>query len=178
MRPFLLLVTVLLVVAPAYGELYEWVDDSGSVNFSDNPEHIPAKYRGRATMRESTSDDKAEKVERAKETPLQAEPAPRPAPELYGGRPLSWWKDTYAAKSNRLKALQARLAKLKDEEVEARRKRLTLQRTRDRMALVAKTKEHDETEAKVTEMEKELAEFTSLAESSGLSIDMLGGSSR
>ncbi|HZV82539.1 MAG TPA: DUF4124 domain-containing protein [Geobacteraceae bacterium] len=180
MKPILLLVTLLLVlITPAYGQLYEWTDDSGSVNFSDDPEHIPAKYRSRAKTRESTTGETAEKGETRKEkSPVQAAPSTRSAPELYGGRTLSWWQESYAAKSKRLQALQARLAKLKDEQITARRKKLTLQRAMDRTALNAKMEEVTAMEAQVTDMEKEMAEFKSLAESSGLTADMLGSGSR
>ena len=67
----------------------EWIDDSGSVNFSDNPEHVPAKYRSRVKVRESMPAETVEKGEMQKEKrPVQAEPSRRSAPDLFGGKPL------------------------------------------------------------------------------------------
>ena len=34
----------------ASAELYEWVDEKGQRNFTDNPNNVPAKYRGKATV--------------------------------------------------------------------------------------------------------------------------------
>ncbi len=38
---------------PAGAELYEWKDDNGVVNFTDNPDKIPAKYLKRVRKRPS-----------------------------------------------------------------------------------------------------------------------------
>lgn len=175
----LMAVLVLVLVTVAYGQLYEWTDDSGSVNFSDNPDHIPAKYRSRAKLREGTTADTTVKEDGKKDdTPLRPEPVSRSNPGLYDGQPLSWWQSAYADRKGQLATLHADLDKLKDEQAVARRRRVTYQRTMDRMALNAKTEEVAAMEARIKELEKGLAEFKSRAEGAGLTVDMLESGSR
>lgn len=180
MKPILLLVAMLLIFSTtASGQLYEWTDDKGSVSFTDDPEHIPAKYRSRAKVREGTGKGLPEKVETKREK-LAAEPEPptRAAPELYGGRVLSWWQASYVERKSRVEGLQAELARLKDEQILARRKKLTHKRLMDRKALAEKTEAVAAMEVRVKDAEKELAEFRSTAENSGIPVDMLESGSR
>jgi clan AA aspartic protease (TIGR02281 family) len=52
MRTTLLLVIILAVSAPfAYGEMYKWVDEKGTVHFTDDLSTIPEKYREDAESR-------------------------------------------------------------------------------------------------------------------------------
>ncbi|MHB8058012.1 MAG: DUF4124 domain-containing protein [Desulfuromonadaceae bacterium] len=47
-RTILLLLLVLCCSAVADAVTYNWTDDQGVVNFTDNPDRIPAKYRSKA----------------------------------------------------------------------------------------------------------------------------------
>jgi Domain of unknown function (DUF4124) len=51
-RLAILLASVIFVFSAIYAsaELYEWVDEKGQRNFTDNPNNVPAKYRGKATV--------------------------------------------------------------------------------------------------------------------------------
>jgi Domain of unknown function (DUF4124) len=51
MRPPVLLIAALLfVAAPAVGQqLYEWVDEKGQRNFTDNINNVPQQYRSKMT---------------------------------------------------------------------------------------------------------------------------------
>src|SRR5438093_10447988 len=51
-RLAILLASVIFVFPAIYAsaELYEWVDEKGQHNFTDNPNRVPEKYRGNATQ--------------------------------------------------------------------------------------------------------------------------------
>jgi Domain of unknown function (DUF4124) len=51
-RLAILLASVIFVCPVIYAsaELYEWVDEKGQRNFTDNPNNVPGKYRGKATV--------------------------------------------------------------------------------------------------------------------------------
>ena len=51
-RLAILLASVIFVFPAIYAsaELYEWVDEKGQRNSTDNPNNVPAKYRGKATV--------------------------------------------------------------------------------------------------------------------------------
>jgi len=169
---------LLLLFSAAHGQLYEWTDDSGSVNFSDNPGHVPAKYRGRVKIHESAPAEASQRGEAAMEQPQAKREFPLSAVELYAGQPLIWWQSSYAERKGRLEALQRDLARLKDEQVVAKRKKLIFQRHSDRKFLAEKAEAVVAKEQQVKEAEKELADFVASAESAGLPLDMLTAGSR
>ena len=52
MRPILLVILLCLTfMRPAYGELYRWIDEKGTVHFTDDPSKIPEKFRSNAESR-------------------------------------------------------------------------------------------------------------------------------
>jgi clan AA aspartic protease (TIGR02281 family) len=53
---FIILTFILLavMVPPSYGEMYKWVDEKGTVHFTDDLSKIPEKYRSDAETRKST----------------------------------------------------------------------------------------------------------------------------
>ncbi|NWG02108.1 MAG: retroviral-like aspartic protease family protein [Syntrophaceae bacterium] len=58
MKVILLLFLILLGIAisPSYGEMYKWVDEKGTVHFTDDLSSIPEKYRPDAETRKSTKE--------------------------------------------------------------------------------------------------------------------------
>ncbi len=74
MNRILLLMTILVALAlPAGAEMYKWVDDKGTVHFTDDLSSIPEKYRGDVELRKTP-----------KGTPTQAveeKPASAPVPK-------------------------------------------------------------------------------------------------
>jgi len=179
MKPILLLMVLLLVISnTAYGQLYEWIDDSGSVNFTDDPDKIPAKYRNRVKPREDAVKESPDARGTVREK-AAAQPEVTPAgPKLYDGRGLSWWQTSYAERVKQVEALKGELSTRKEEQMIARRKKVTLSRMTDRKLLAQKTEEVAAKEAQMKNAEKDLAEFRSYAERSGLSVDMLESGSR
>lgn len=179
MKPTLILLILLFALStPAMGQLYEWLDDSGSVHFTDDPDRVPARYRKRVTTREETLKAEPKQGEVKREDALQPQPQPQAAPKLYGGRALAWWQTSYANRVSQLETLKTDFAKLKEEQLVARRKKVTLSRMTDRKAFADKTAEVGAKEIEIKTAEKELADFRSLAESSGLTVDMLESGSR
>ena len=47
----LLIITLAMFVPSSYGEMYKWVDEKGTVHFTDDPSSIPEKYRQDAETR-------------------------------------------------------------------------------------------------------------------------------
>jgi hypothetical protein len=174
MKPTLcVLIVLLLCSSTALGQLYEWVDDNGSVNFTDDPDRVPARYRKRVKARDETLKAEPKPAESRKPQAPHQEPQVKSGPRLYGGHGLSWWQTSYATRVSKVDSLKSDLARLKEEQLVARRKKVTLSRLMDRKALVDKTAEVADKENEVRAAEKDLADFRALAESSGLTADML-----
>lgn len=80
--PFLILFLFLLV--PCYGEMYKWVDEKGTVHFTDDPSKIPERYRPDAETRKPSKDFK--EIKEPSSQVVKEKPAPPVAksPELEG----------------------------------------------------------------------------------------------
>ncbi len=175
MKLVLQLLVVLVFSSPVSGQLYEWVDEKGSVNFTDDPDRIPAKYRNRAKPREETikaSPPEQRNGERGKPSTLPVPPTA--GPKYYDGRVLSWWQAEHGNRVRQVEGLKGELARLLEEENVARRKKVTYGRLSDRKRLAEKRDEVAAKEAQVKSAEQDLAEFRAYAERSGLSVNMLG----
>jgi clan AA aspartic protease (TIGR02281 family) len=57
MRLILLCIALLaILILPSYAEMYKWVDDKGTVHFTDDPSTIPEKYRENAETRKPSKE--------------------------------------------------------------------------------------------------------------------------
>jgi len=57
MRFIILLIILLTILAPSsYAEMYKWVDEKGTVHFTDDPSNIPEKYRQDAESRKPSKE--------------------------------------------------------------------------------------------------------------------------
>jgi clan AA aspartic protease (TIGR02281 family) len=78
MRLIILLIMMLAVFVPSsYGEMYKWVDEKGTVHFSDDPSSIPEKFRQDAETRKppkETSTSKPQEMPKPSSSPKVSEP--------------------------------------------------------------------------------------------------------
>jgi hypothetical protein len=57
MRVIIPLIIILAVLVPSsYGEMYKWVDEKGTVHFTDDLSNIPEKYREDAETRKPSKE--------------------------------------------------------------------------------------------------------------------------
>jgi clan AA aspartic protease (TIGR02281 family) len=79
MRLIILLIMMLAMFVPSsYGEMYKWVDEKGTVHFTDDLSSIPEKYRQDAEARKPT---KETPTPQPLEKPKSSPPAKVPEPE-------------------------------------------------------------------------------------------------
>jgi len=159
---------------------YQWVDDNGTVNFSDNPMSIPGKYVKKSRKRKSVQSDTVPTVMRHTNPEGNREATLRK--ELYGGHEENWWRARFSE-------LRARIQTIKDAgpEKEARLKSLHFKKVasnsvgmspgvsgnprKNRMAYLSL---HDEIEAdkkQVAALEKELESLESDAARAGIPLE-------
>ncbi len=74
---FLLVILLLIAVSPAYGEMYKWVDEKGTIHFTDDLSKIPEKYQPDVQSQKTPKEKPRELSAPKKET----EPAPVPTSE-------------------------------------------------------------------------------------------------
>jgi hypothetical protein len=126
--PFLMMALFLFSVN-VQAALYEWKDDRGVVNFTDNPANIPTKYRNRVKKRPSINVENVETSsdQGAGESSQAVEPTPSTSESQasFGGHNEDWWRSRFSSIRDELKATQDGLP-AKQEQLEAARRKMTI----------------------------------------------------
>lgn len=78
----------LLAVSPSYGQIYKWVDDSGTVHFTDDPAKVPEDYWGRVEEKKTVK----EQGRKPSEGAASKQRVEREHTDRFGRR-KSWWRD-------------------------------------------------------------------------------------
>jgi hypothetical protein len=142
----------------AHAAMYEWTDNNGVVNFTDNPEKIPAKYLKRVKKRPSiTVRETAAPAEKVQEqvTPA-ADAVAQKSAKLFAGHDEAWWRYRYSSIRNELKELRDGLPDKKNELIGLRRMMTIHQSGRDRKAYYDKMAEIEKDEAREKELTEQL----------------------
>ncbi len=107
--------------ASASATTYKWVDDQGTLNFSEDPGNIPRKYRKKAVIigeeepmaeqvtekRESSSGEKAPENTATKAgTPVEKQEKKK---AVYGGKDENTWKSEFDRLRGEMKAVNDQL---------------------------------------------------------------------
>jgi len=71
--PLVIILVLAVIVPSSYGEMYKWVDEKGTVHFTDDLSNIPEKYRENAETRKPTKETSAPEPREI------SEPASRPS---------------------------------------------------------------------------------------------------
>ena len=159
MRIFFLLTGVLFMVAAADAATYQWTDSLGGVHFTDNADNIPAKYRNKAREVAVTPEYEA---------PAQPQkqidsPAAREKQSSHDGKDEKWWRSSFQALRNEMKIIQDNLPEKKAQLEELRRLRTIYQKPSGRIAYYDKLNEIEQDEARVAELQKQLADLDTKA---------------
>ena len=158
--PFVILVilAVLTVANPLRAETYQWVDDKGVTNFTDNPDRIPAKYRSKTQTLPSV-DAESRPAPRPTVKPSLPAPSPTNVPTLFGGLDETGWRAKFSVLRTELKGLQEGLPAKRDELNTLRRKRVIAMGSapgKQRQAYYAKLAEIEKDDARIKELETQL----------------------
>ena len=163
MRIIFLLAGVLAMVNVALAGVYEWTDSQGGVHFTDNADKIPAKYRNKAREKEM------QPVIEIKSEPAQAvTPTVQSTPSSYGEHNEAWWRASYSGLRDEMKNIQDNLPDKREKLTQLRRKREIYQKPSGRIAYYDMIKEIERDEARVTELQKELADLDEKAAKAGV----------
>jgi len=155
----------------AYADTYQWVDEKGVVNFTDNPENVPEKYLKKVRIIRSERVEPEEAASApAVSTPSISQPTAESSPRanLYGGHDESWWRSRYASLRSEIKALQDGLPAKREELENLRRKLVVYTFARNREAYQAKLAEIQQDEARINDLTAQLAKLDSEASAAGV----------
>lgn len=173
---FVLSLLLLGFSLPVYADIYQWVDDSGVVNFTDKPETIPKKYRDQVKIL-STDDSGQTGVPSQRATPA-VQPAPSsdsavqpPQQNLFGGHDERWWRTQYGGLRGELTRLQGGLPAKRAELEQLRRKLVIYTFSRNRVAYQEKLEEIQRDEEKIQSLTEQLQSLDQQAAAAGVPFD-------
>ncbi len=156
MRYLVLLLLTIVAVSAVQAETYEWVDRAGVTHFTDDPDRVPAKYRGRVKERESTKSEEVRTAPVEQRAPA-AEKAAAPAQrELYGGHDEAWWRTAFRSLRNEQKSLQDGLPAKRDQLAAIHRRRVIYQKASYRESFNKLNQEIKNDEARIKELQDKL----------------------
>lgn len=171
MKTILVLLSVVFGVSiAAYADTYQWVDDKGVVNFTDNPQNVPKKYLKKVKVIKSEESRQGSEADPAS-VPLPAptvQTGPPAGPGLYGGHDESWWRSRYARLRGEIKALQDGLPAKREELTQLRRTLVVQTYARNREAYQAKLDEVQRDEARIGELTGQLSDLDAEATRAGV----------
>jgi len=145
------LIVAVAVEVPA--ATYQWEDSKGGMHFTDNPDSIPKKYRGKVRKLESIAPTATTIVpDTAAEQPASPVPADRAQDETV-------WRQRYASIRGELASIRERIATKKETLQELRRQRTLFHKVSDRLAYNDLEREIGQDEARISQLEKELADL-------------------
>jgi hypothetical protein len=90
-----------LWVGVAWGQMYKWTDQQGTVHFTDNASHIPPAYRAQAQMLETSPP--AQPSAPATPSEESAKPPPPASPQDRLGRGPDYWQSLAKGWSTQLR---------------------------------------------------------------------------
>lgn len=145
MKIYLLCIVAVLFALPSFADTYTWVDNQGTVNFTEDLGNVPAKYRNKvkvlgeeepppAEVNQGGEKPSAKVKPDAARVPKQGEGAQKDkAKTVYGGKTAESWKSEFGALDADLKASEKQLVEtrnlVKDTSGMSRTDYLTIQNT-------------------------------------------------
>jgi hypothetical protein len=179
---FTLLLVVLVFSFPGLSnaDTYQWTDNQGVVNFTDNLDNVPKKYRTKIKVTPSVDSANGAQNSATTGTPTESggksevtatTPAAPEGPKLYGGHNEGWWKSRYSALRGEMKSLQDNLPAKRDDLEKLRRKLTLYTYSRNRVAYQDKLAEIKRDEERITVLTDQLASLDSEAATAGIPFD-------
>jgi Domain of unknown function (DUF4124) len=109
-------ITILLVIHVTLGlgvcsdpngvdaEMYQWTEDSGTINYSDNPMSVPREYGNKVKKRDSITGEARPNQVRNEESVNKRQT--NPDRQLYGGHDESWWRYQFSNLRSQIKIIK------------------------------------------------------------------------
>ncbi len=124
MKTLAMLVTCVFLAVSVQAATYKWVDDQGTLNFTEDPGNIPQKYRKKATIvgDEVPAVNPVVETKESGNTVKAPEKAPEPAATkgaapaekqekkvIYGGKDENAWRSEFGRLRGELKSIDEQL---------------------------------------------------------------------
>jgi hypothetical protein len=157
----------------ANADIYQWVDNKGVVNFTDNIESIPKKYQKKVKI--LSADDASQEAPAAEPAQSAEQDVSAAQPEqslqqqkIFGGHDETWWRSRYNSLRGELAQIQANLPSKRSEAEQLRRKLVIYTYARNRIAYQDKLAEIQRDEGRITTLTEQLSSLDTQASAAGV----------
>jgi hypothetical protein len=155
----------------AMATVYEWVDNKGVINLTDNPDNVPAIYRKTMKTREiDINDETPAPVKQDAQSPAGQTPQAA-GTENYGGHDEVWWRSQFEQLKTRIDDLKDDIDDKKKTLEELHRKRVLYQKPGDRVAYNQLADEIARDEETAKGLKKSLDDLTYQADGARVPLD-------
>ncbi|MRR39179.1 DUF4124 domain-containing protein, partial [bacterium] len=121
MTRFACAVMILTLAVAAHADIYKWVDQRGTVNYTEDPGKVPSRYRKKMTVipeggapSAETVVEQGREVKKPETVQKNVENEPSAKQEIrtavYGGKDEDVWKTEFKTLRTEIKANEAELA--------------------------------------------------------------------
>jgi len=114
MKHILLLLLLILLSQPAFGDTYKWIDEKGNVHFTDDIQQVPVKYRSQ--IEKIGLPEGRDETKRETESPPTKKEAPHKdrlgRGEEYWRASIEEWKGKLTTAQGKLESLRVRYNEL------------------------------------------------------------------
>ena len=174
MTRFACTVMILALAVAAHADIYKWVDQRGTVNYTEDPGKVPPKYRKKVTVITEEIAPAERVVEQGRDekkpesVPKNVENEPVAKQEktkaVYGGKDEDAWKAEFRALRSEIKAGESELA--------ARRSRMATPGTMSRGEYLGVQREVKRLEETLTGLNGKLSALEEGAQRAGVPLDI------
>jgi hypothetical protein len=157
----------------ASADIYQWVDNNGVVNFTDNINSIPKKYRNKVKVQSSDDSSQEATVSGTAQSTVQEDNKPQSEEtsqqrKIFGGHDEIWWRSQYDSLRKELAQLQADLPTKQPEADQLRRKLIIYTYARNRVAYQAKLDEIQQDKKRISALTEQLSALDAQASAAGV----------
>ncbi len=163
-RLFFASMTLLVLYLPAYGQqVYRWVDEKGTVHFSDDLTLVPERYRNQVVKKQPSKEPDSSPSTSSQGTGSKTVPPSPPAKKDLQGRGEDWWRAKTKEWNDKLEEAQKKYDSasqaLKDKERQREESKFKPHSQRKKL-----DKDVKELEGKAEERKRELGETRNMVE--------------
>lgn len=161
---------ILCIAINAEAATYKWVDRNGVLNLTDDPDKVPAEYMKKVRKLPSVKGgEPAVPVPQKEEGNTAGSISSDGEGELHGGHNEEWWRSSFKTINDELKGLKEKLPDKKAQtEIYRRRWRIFMSGARERVEYYKMKEDVEKDEARVTELEAQLAALQENARKAGV----------
>jgi hypothetical protein len=167
MRGLILLAVSVVIASVAHADTYQWTDSHGVLHFTDSLDKVPANY-----LKKVRKVDVNPVIQENRQPSQQRQNSLTPTVKnIFGGHDQEWWRSSFMRLRIEIKNIQDGLPEKKTGLTDLRRKYVIYNKPSTRIAYNELYEDIEKDEARVVELQKQLADLDDAAAKAGVPME-------